>query len=112
MFKYGLPNEKGLYEFVFHFKILNNILSIHFENAINPKDEERLNKVFAEKLSKDTTIYNREGGSGIAKANKILKNDMLDSSNVLDIKAINGKCITNIIINLEKLKVNETVANS
>ena len=46
-----------------------------------------------------------EDGSGIAKVNKILKHDLACDANSLSMHATNeGKCITNVVIHLEKFK--------
>ena len=80
---------------------------MHFENSVQSGQEEELNLRFAEKLSSNASIFNAEGGSGIAKVNKILRADFQNPSNELKIWAQDGVCFTEVKLYTDNLKANE-----
>ncbi|BAX81943.1 hypothetical protein [Labilibaculum antarcticum] len=99
MFKNSIPRST----FKIDTKIENQILTLTFENQINV-DTETLNKEF-DLIMESTARLSLEGKSGLIKAKKILKYDLGDLSNYVCIKAVEGKCIATIRINLENLTV-------
>ena len=82
--------------------ILDDDVLIDFVNDTDGNPEE-LNAIFAEKIKGDTSIFG-EGGSGIAKVNKILKRDLNNTLNSISMKVENGKCYTTVIIKLNGFK--------
>lgn len=60
--------------------------------------------IFEEKLHNTSSAIG-EGGSGIAKINKILKQDLACKENTISMKAIEGKCFTDVVIHLSNFKV-------
>ncbi len=107
IFRHGLADEFGTKEIVLNFQVAGNVLKIHMENKVNVGEEAELNKKFQEKLSSKASYYNSEGGSGIAKAHKILLWDLQCQQNELSIVAKNGICSTDVLINLDNIKANE-----
>ena len=83
-------------------EITNSDVIINFVNDINRSPEE-LNKIFTQKI-KDGKLLFGEGGSGIAKVNKILKRDLNNSENSISMIAEPGKCRTLVIIKLNGFK--------
>ena len=61
------------------------------------------NMIFEEKLHNTSSAIG-EGGSGIAKINKILKQDLACKENSITMNAVEGICMTNVIIKLCKFK--------
>lgn len=95
-----MPDGKRHFEL--NICILNDEVLIDFVNDTDGKPEE-LNAIFAEKINGDTSIFG-EGGSGIAKVNKILKRDLNNPSNSISMKVENGKCYTTVVIKLNSFK--------
>lgn len=67
-------------------------------------DEEEANRKF-EALLSSTDRLQKEGGSGLVKARKIVKFDLKCDKNEVYIRAKEGKCIATIIINLKYITV-------
>ena len=67
-------------------------------------DEEEVNRKF-EALLSSTDRLQKEGGSGLVKARKIVKFDLKCDKNEVYIRAKEGKCIATIIINLKYITV-------
>lgn len=106
MFKHGAADDTGVKPLVLNFIITDNCVDLHFENKVESGQEEQLNQKFAEKLSGKASFFNSEGGSGIAKANKILRADLQCEDNKLTLLAEKGLCITDVKIYTENLKSN------
>lgn len=98
MFKYSSP----LCDFKIGTSINNSVLTITFENDINI-DEKELNDKF-EKILNTQGKLQLEGGSGLVKAQKIVKYDLGDESNNMCIYAENRKCKAIVNINLQNLE--------
>lgn len=108
MIKHGEPDvETGLKHVLLQFRIADETLTLHFENNVKLGEEEALNKKFEEKLSAKASYYNSEGGSGIAKSKKILKSDLQNETNTINIMAKDGLCFTDVVIYTKNLKANE-----
>ena len=63
--------------------------------------EDDLNHIFDEKMN-DITKLQQEGGSGLVKAMTIVKYDFGNINNTFTIKAIDGKCIVDILFNIKE----------
>lgn len=107
IFRHGLSDESGEKPIVLNFQVAENVLKIHMENKVNVWEEDALNKKFQEKLSSGASYYNSEGGSGIAKAHKILLWDLQCQQNELSIIAHDGRCTTDVTVNIGTIKTNE-----
>lgn len=107
MFKHGNVDENGIKKVVLKFIISKDVLELHFENEVERGSENLLNQKFTEKLQGKASYFNSEGGSGIAKAHKILRADLQCDDNKLNMLASNGKCITEALIYTSQLKVDE-----
>lgn len=107
MIKHGSADESGTKTIVLNFTITDNMIDMHFENKVQEGQEEHLNLRFSEKLSSNASIFNAEGGSGIAKVNKILRADFQNPSNELKIWARDGVCFTEVKLYTDNLKANE-----
>lgn len=110
MFKHSIDASDGKRHFVINIQILEDELMLHFVNETDT-DSEVLNSIFREKIRNDKHILD-EGGSGIAKANKILKCDLNNNENSIAMKAENGRCYTDIVIKLQNFKVYEKDINN
>lgn len=99
MFKYSSPNS----DFKIKTTIEDSQLIITFENEIN-QNEIYLNEKFKELMESDGKLQ-LEGGSGLVKAQKIVKYDLGDIDNFVKITTENNKCIAYIRINLQNLEV-------
>ena len=89
--------------FILNAKQVNNQLQLHFENDFEG-NEEYVNQ----KIGKLLNSYERlqkEGGSGLVKARKIVKYDLGDINNEVIMVVKNGKCKADITINMDKLCV-------
>lgn len=102
MFEHGVDATDGKRHFELNIEITNSDVIINFVNDINRSPEE-LNKIFTQKI-KDGKLLFGEGGSGIAKVNKILKRDLNNSENSISMIAEPGKCRTLVIIKLNGFK--------
>ena len=106
MIKHGATDEAGVKSMVLNFNISDNVVAMHFENKVEAGQEEQLNRIFAEKLSSKASFFNAEGGSGIAKVNKILRADFQNAANQLKIWADGGTCFTEVKLFTENIKSN------
>lgn len=106
MVKHGAADESGVKSIMLNFDITDNMIEMHFENKVETGQEEHLNRIFTEKLSSKASFFNAEGGSGIAKVNKILHADFQNKENELKIWAENGLCITEVKLFTENLRSN------
>lgn len=106
MIKHGAADEAGVKLVVLNFNISDNVVAMHFENKVEAGQEEQLNRIFAEKLSSKASFFNAEGGSGIAKVNKILRADFQNAANQLKIWADGGVCFTEVKLFTENIKSN------
>lgn len=76
---------------------------IHFENDLDPSiDEEKLNEIFKTRLASISSLQ-KEGGSGLVKAMNIIKYDFNNPENSYTIEAKDGKCLIDIIFNLDNM---------
>ncbi len=107
MFKHGVADETGEKSLVMDFNISDDTIELHFENRVEAGKEEQLNQKFAEKLSGKASYYNSEGGSGIAKAYKIIRSDFQSKTNELTMVAKDGVCVTEAKIFTDNLKASE-----
>lgn len=104
MFMHGVADADGNTRLVLNISITDDAVFLHFENDVEPGSEEQLNHKFAEKLSGQASIYNFEGGSGIAKAYKIISADFQNENNLLTMVAKDGVCITEATIYTDNIK--------
>jgi hypothetical protein len=106
MFKYGSCCQySNKVNYQIKTTIENNILIFTFENDIK-EDEESLNKRFQSYMDSQGRLQ-LEGGSGLVKAQKIVKYDLDDTENYVNISATNKKCIATVRIDLQNLVVYE-----
>ncbi len=76
---------------------------IHFENDLDAGvDEEKLNEIFQTRLA-STSSLQKEGGSGLVKAMNIIKYDFNNPTNSYTIEAKDGKCLIDIVFNLDNM---------
>lgn len=81
----------------------------HIENNLPENtDEDALNKDLQSRLSNEKLIQ-KEGGSGLAKAMNIVKYDFGNENNTYTIVASEGKCITDVYVNLANMVVTESI---
>lgn len=115
--------------FVMHYAdILRNVVSNMFNHGVDASDGKRHFKLditidtdevrfeFVNDISENPNIVNikikerlqnsisGEGGTGIAKVNKILKQDLACNENFITMNAIDGKCMTKVVIHLSNFK--------
>lgn len=103
MFKHGVDSVDGKRHLSLNITIEDEIVKLDFTNDTS-EDPNVLNQIFENKL-KDTASAFGEGGSGIAKVNKILKHDLACKENSLSMHATDeGKCVTSVIIHMDKFK--------
>lgn len=90
--------------FIIHTDIVEgNYQLIHMENLLpEDTDEDALNRLFKERLG-DECCLQKEGGSGLVKAMNIVKYDFGDKSNTFTIEARDGKCVIDILFNLNDM---------
>lgn len=81
----------------------DNILHIHFENDFDG-DVNYTNKKIRELLQSYDRLQ-KEGGSGLVKARKIVKYDLGDLNNEVNMVVVKNKCMADITINMSKLCV-------
>lgn len=89
--------------FILDAKQIDNQLQLHFENDFEG-NEEYVNKKIRELLNSYDRLQ-KEGGSGLVKARKIVKYDLGDINNEVKMVVKNGKCKADITINMDKLCV-------
>lgn len=97
--------KEGTRHFLLNAKQDANILHLHFENSFDG-DVERTNKKIHELLQSYERLQ-KEGGSGLVKARKIVKYDFGDINNEVVMVVNKTKCLADISINMEKLCVKE-----
>lgn len=103
MFKHSVDAIDGKRHFTLNVEIGSDDVRYEFVNDTS-EDPDKLNMIFEEKLHNTSSAIG-EGGSGIAKINKILKQDLACKENTISMKAIEGKCFTNVVIHLSNFKV-------
>ena len=102
MFEHGSESNDGKLHFELIFDISDSDVQFHFINDTD-KDPDTLNTTFRQKLSTDEYVFG-EGGSGIAKVKKILKRDLRNCDNSIEMRAEQGKCYTEVIIYINGFK--------
>ncbi|KAA6333005.1 hypothetical protein EZS27_018540 [termite gut metagenome] len=102
MFKYSSPNSNKI-NFKIKTTIENYTVTFTFENDIM-QNEKLLNEKFQTLMNAQGRLQ-LEGGSGLVKAQKIVKYDLDDIENHVNIKAENQKCTAFVRINLQNLIV-------
>lgn len=104
MFVHSMNEEtKNLLVKVNYDKFRN--LQIQFVNKLPPYiDEKAANKKFEELLKKESLLQ-KEGGSGLVKANNIVKYELQNVENGFTIQAKDGLCIVDIHVNMTNLLV-------
>ncbi len=100
MIKYSKKEQIRFFQM--DIKLENNILDIRFENKIEGGEDTLNCKLKA--LLNNLERLQKEGGSGLVKARKIVKYDLGCVDNEIKVEAKEGKCICYITINIEKLK--------
>ena len=89
--------------FVLNAEQIDNLLHLHFENNFEG-NEESTNKKIGQLLQSYDRLQ-KEGGSGLVKARKIVKYDLGDLANEVVMVVEKGKCKADITINMDKLCV-------
>ena len=102
MFKHSVDAIDGKRHFTLDIEIGSDEVRCKFLNDTS-EDPNILNKKFEEKLHNTSSAIG-EGGSGIAKINKILRQDLACEENSITMKAVEGKCMTNVVIKLNNFK--------
>ena len=92
-------------EFEVEATVKDGILTIIFQNECTG-DEDELNQTFTKLLSSEDRLQ-KEGGSGLVKARKIVRYDLGCTDNEVSIIAKDGICRSVITINLENIKADE-----
>lgn len=87
--------------FIFKHSVDNNILCLHFENNYDG-NADLMNEKFSNLLQSYDRLQ-KEGGSGLVKARKIVKYDLKCIDNEVVIKVVDGKCVAKVYINLEHI---------
>lgn len=95
--------KEGTRHFLMNAKKQDNILHIHFENDFDG-DVNYTNKKIRELLQSYDRLQ-KEGGSGLVKARKIVKYDLGDLNNEVNMVVVKNKCMADITINMSKLCV-------
>ena len=91
-------------EFNVNATVEDGVLTIIFENNCSG-DSELLNEKFTQLLSSEDRLQ-KEGGSGLVKARKIVRYDLGCTDNEVSIKVNDGKCRSVITINLSNIRAN------
>lgn len=102
MLSYSKPNHVRKFSISLE-KNEEGYIKICFINEIK-EPEEILNAKFKEMLKSDSRLQ-EEGRSGLVKVRKILKYDLGCLQNEVEVKAEDGKCISEVIINLKDIIV-------
>lgn len=102
MFEHGVDAIDGKRHFELNIEITDSDVIMNFVNDINRSPEE-LNEIFTKKIKDGKSLFG-EGGSGIAKVNKILKSDLNNCENSISMMAEQGKCRTLVVIKLNGFK--------
>ena len=95
--------KEKMRHFILNAKLVDNHLQLHFENNFEG-DEEFTNKKIGQLLNSYERLQ-KEGGSGLVKARKIIKYDLGDINNEVIMSVKEGKCKADITINMDKLCV-------
>ena len=103
MFKHSVDAIDGKRHFTLNIEITPDEVRYKFINETS-EDPNKLNMIFKEKLQNTSSAIG-EGGSGIAKINKILKQDLDCKENSIAMNAVEGLCMTNVTIKLCNFKV-------
>ena len=103
IFVHGVDSTDGFRHMKLDININSDEVRMSFENFID-SDADELNHLFDEKLNNCGFAY-FEGGSGIAKVNKILKQDLNCKENEILMHAEKNICYTNVVIKLANFKV-------
>ena len=106
MLQYG--RKDGTCNILIESKLLeNNIQLIHLENDLSKDtNEDELNAKFRTSLAAISSLQ-KEGGSGLVKAMNIIKYDFNNVNNLYNIEAKGGKCLIDIMFNLENMIKND-----
>ena len=106
MLRYSKNTNKRV--FVINAHMLNQtLIKISLINELpNDINEDALNQTFDGKMN-DIERLQQEGGSGLVKAMTIVKYDFGNTQNTFTINAKNGKCIVEILFNINDMLVNE-----
>ncbi len=102
MFEHGVDAPDGKRHFELNIDINNDEIIINFVNDTD-RNADELNTLFDQKIKEGKSVFG-EGGSGIAKVNKILKRDLGNIDNLISMVAEQGKCRTIVIIKLDGFK--------
>lgn len=89
--------------FILEAKLDGNLLHLHFENNFDG-DVDYTNKKISQLLNSYDRLQ-KEGGSGLVKARKIVKYDFGDINNEVSMVVNSKKCLADITINMDKLCV-------
>lgn len=100
MFQYSMKED--VRKFVTTGEINGSMAHLHFENKTS-EDDGSLNSRLNQMLS-DNTRLQQEGRSGLSKVKQLLSYDLKCENNRIDIQAKEGRCITDIYINLNAIK--------
>lgn len=85
----------------------DDIIKISLINDIQSGvQENELNHLFEKKMN-DIAKLQQEGGSGLVKAMTIVKYDFGNTNNTFTIKAVEGKCIVDVLFNIKDMLVGE-----
>ena len=103
MLKYSKKEVKRRFEL--SHSIENNVLYLKFENNFEG-DASKANQEFKQLLNSYERLQ-KEGGSGLVKAKKIVKYDLGCETNDVNIYVKDDKCIAIVSINLINLRQNE-----
>lgn len=93
--------NESIKRFIMKSTKVDQILHLHFEN--NFEGDEDMTNQKIQKLLNSYELLAKEGGSGLVKARKIVKYDLLDDHNEVLATIQNGKCLVDITINLDKI---------
>lgn len=85
----------------------DDIIKISLINDLQSNiQENELNYLFEKKMN-DIAKLQQEGGSGLVKAMTIVEYDFGNTNNTFTIKAIEGKCVVNVLFNIKDMLVDE-----
>lgn len=106
MLKYSKETNQRIFQI--NSQMLNDdIIKISLINDLQSNiQENELNHLFEKKMN-DIAKLQQEGGSGLVKAMTIVKYDFGNTSNTFTIKAIEGKCVVNVLFNIKDMLVDE-----
>ena len=106
MLKYSKETNQRIFQI--NSQMLNDdIIKISLINDLQSNiQENELNHLFEKKMN-DIAKLQQEGGSGLVKAMTIVKYDFGNTNNTFTIKAIEGKCVVNVLFNIKDMLVDE-----